>query len=111
VPALICETKKEDQNNMNMDHDLTPKERADDMLLEQLLGRDASLVGQSCIIPDKRGDRGCGDTRYDRGTFGVDGILAALYLPVQPFENLHDEETALARGTLFRALDLPFMGG
>ncbi|MBQ7339056.1 MAG: spore coat associated protein CotJA [Clostridia bacterium] len=46
------------------------------------------------------------------GHFGVvDGVLAALYLPVQEFDDIYDEETALQRGTLFRALDLPFRGG
>jgi hypothetical protein len=37
--------------------------------------------------------------------------LAMAYVPYQPFENFFDNETALRRGTLFKALDLPFLGG
>ena len=36
--------------------------------------------------------------------------LAMVYAPKQPFENLYDPSEALARGTLFAALDLPFEG-
>ena len=34
--------------------------------------------------------------------------LAMAYVPIQEWERLYDEETALARGTLFEALDLPW---
>ncbi|MBR6506775.1 MAG: spore coat associated protein CotJA [Clostridia bacterium] len=34
-----------------------------------------------------------------------------LYVPYQRFDKLYSEEEALERGTLFRALDLPFLGG
>jgi hypothetical protein len=37
--------------------------------------------------------------------------LAMAYVPYQPFENFFDNETALRRGTLFKALDMPFSGG
>lgn len=36
--------------------------------------------------------------------------LAMVYSPIQRFSALYDEETALARGTLFSELDLPFYG-
>ena len=36
--------------------------------------------------------------------------LAMAYVPMQKFECLHTEENALAAGTLFKALDLPFSG-
>ena len=35
-------------------------------------------------------------------------VLAMAYVPMQEWEKLHDEETALIRGTLFEALDLPW---
>ncbi len=35
-------------------------------------------------------------------------VLAMAYVPIQEWEMLHDEETALSRGTLFEALDLPW---
>ncbi|MBE6547827.1 MAG: spore coat associated protein CotJA [Ruminococcaceae bacterium] len=31
-----------------------------------------------------------------------------VYAPLQAFSGLYDEDTALSRGTLFSALDLPF---
>jgi len=34
--------------------------------------------------------------------------LAMAYVPIQEWEMLYDEETALIRGTLFEALDLPW---
>ncbi len=37
--------------------------------------------------------------------------LAMMYVPYQRWEKLYSEEEALERGTLFRALDLPFLGG
>ena len=37
--------------------------------------------------------------------------LAMSYVPNQPFENLYDEKEALAHGTLFRSLNVPFVGG
>ena len=36
--------------------------------------------------------------------------LAMLFSPLQCFSGLYDEDTALARGTLFSELDLPFEG-
>ena len=32
------------------------------------------------------------------------------YVPMQSFKNLYDPESALCHGTIFRELDLPFMG-
>ena len=37
--------------------------------------------------------------------------LAMVYAPDQEFDALYDGEEALARGTLFRELDLPFCRG
>ncbi len=42
---------------------------------------------------------------------GLEGYpLASVYAPLQSFENLYDEKTALKQGTLFSELDLPFGG-
>lgn len=35
-------------------------------------------------------------------------VLAMAYVPIQEWEMLYDDETALIRGTLFQALDLPW---
>jgi len=37
--------------------------------------------------------------------------LAMLYVPYQRWDKLYSEQEALERGTLFRALDLPVLGG
>ena len=44
-------------------------------------------------------------------TFPQHISLAMAYVPYQPFENLYDGDMALERGTFFKALDMPFMGG
>jgi hypothetical protein len=111
---------------LNLNQDLTPQERVDDELLRHLLGAPglsaergncgccehggdipaAVTVGASCPMPAQPHT----DTAHDGfGIYG--GILAALYMPLQQYDDLYDEETALRRGTLFRALDLPFYGG
>ena len=112
--------------NINNNQDVTPYDRMDDALLEQLLGTPrirhtvdgAPRGGLNC-----RGERVAekaapamaqagNDTQACERGFGVHGgTLAALYIPVQAFDDLYDEETALKQGTLFRALDLPFRGG
>lgn len=37
--------------------------------------------------------------------------LAMVYAKLQPFEGTYSPEEALARGTLFSALDMPFTAG
>ncbi len=37
--------------------------------------------------------------------------LAMAYVPMQAFRCLHSPEQALESGTLFKELDLPFLGG
>ncbi len=126
--------------NINNNQDITPYDRMDDETLRQLLGtqRSPQAGEQEQARPwqdggqlNCRGERvtqqnereasapvwasskGCDHTcGAGGGRFGMEGgKLAALYLPVQAFEELYDEDTALQRGTLFRALDLPFGGG
>ncbi len=44
-------------------------------------------------------------------TCGGKLVLAVARVPMQPWPaEVYDDETALARGTLFPALDLPFIG-
>ena len=46
-----------------------------------------------------------------RPTCGGELVLAMARVPMQPWPaEVYDGETALARGTLFPALDLPFIG-
>lgn len=123
---------------MNNHQDITPFERMDDALLEQLLGTPARSPATSPPqspsrdVPPRadhaplncRGERA--DERQSvasfapaqqnirqgrEGGFGVaDGSLAALYIPIQSFDRLYDEEAAFSAGTLFQALNLPFVG-
>lgn len=41
---------------------------------------------------------------------GVGPALAIAYIPSQTFELLYGTEEALTSGTLFKKLDLPFLG-
>ena len=101
---------------MNYQQDLTPQERVDGELLRHLLGApEQACEGGIHSLADEHevASRGasCGCDMTGSG-FGVPGgVLAALYMPLQQYDDLYDEETALRRGTLFRALDLPFYGG
>lgn len=44
------------------------------------------------------------------GCSGTNGILAMAKVPIQPWDSVYDGSTALSRGTLFPALDLPYLG-
>ena len=39
-----------------------------------------------------------------------EGVLAMAKVPMQSWCQVYDSSTALARGTLFPALDLPYLG-
>ncbi len=39
-----------------------------------------------------------------------EGTLAMARVPVQPWCGVYDSATAFSRGTLFPALDLPYLG-
>ena len=61
-------------------------------------------------VPKSCMDADLGQT-YRRG-FGVeDGVLAAVYAPLQEFDRIYDLHNSLSRGTMFRELDKPFCGG
>ena len=54
----------------------------------------------------------CGEHHRKACGFGVEeGVLAAVWVPFNRFDDLYDKETALRRGTMFAALDKPFYGG
>ena len=38
-------------------------------------------------------------------------IIGICYVPMQQWEQIYDEDTAFSVGTLFPALNLPFLGG
>ena len=71
----------------------------------------------------KNGDCGCDGGREKpaaedgipcayRRTWGLVGYpVGMVYAPIQAFDSVYDLDTALKRGTLFGALDLPFVCG
>lgn len=62
---------------------------------------DSMLGAKSCKTP------ACPPTK---GVFPESTPLAMAYVPVQYWEKPYDLSTALARGTIFPALDKPFIG-
>ncbi len=106
---------------------MTPRERiGDDMLRRMLAGeltgngikrnmeedtrRGGQMNGQE-ELSSERGRCRRGDEMSASGSFGLEGYpLCMVYAPLQSFGNLYEPEDALKRGTLFREMDLPFMG-
>ncbi|MBQ7475135.1 MAG: spore coat associated protein CotJA [Clostridia bacterium] len=80
------------------------------------------MLGETPTRRPVRGATRGGETGTGRGCGGNGGTggaafvlpelygapLAMVYSPVQRFEDLYDPEEGLQRGTIFRALDLPF---
>lgn len=106
---------------MNFQSDLTPQERVEDGMLGQLLsGCSCRESVQTAYLDMSRRESGesdeacgeyCSTGRPAVHGFGVsEGILAAMYVPIQAFDDMYDMESALRRGTLFRQLDKPFYG-
>ena len=87
---------------MYKDNDtMIPRERiSDDMLRRMLDGDDLPMMPPTLNT-----------TPTQKQTWGLEGYpLASVYAPLQSFHKLYDKDMALAKGTLFAELDLPFMG-
>ncbi len=71
-------------------------------------GRDrTSAVDNINVMQDTSG---CGGNI--NSTFGLPGYpLASVYAPLQDFDEIYDCEKGHNRGTIFPALDLPFICG
>ena len=53
----------------------------------------------------------CGCNEDDHKSWGLHSYpLAMVYSPIQEWKNLYDNELGLARGTIFKELELPFRG-
>ena len=109
---------------------LTPCGCVDDAVLSRILKTDCDCDGERSevreygALPDTRGyvdarmERGgCGRCRcaYNENArvcgFGVENtVLAAVYAPLQAFDEVYDTDVALYRGTMFASLDKPFYG-
>ena len=90
------------------------QDRVSDEYIRQLLEDGEENNRVPCNDNDRQGDRtsgGCGRGRVG-GSWGLEGgyPLAMVYSPVQEWQNLYDNEMGLSHGTIFKDLDLPFMG-
>jgi hypothetical protein len=75
----------------------SPRNRLDGEALERMLGTNPS--------------EGCPQKAAPGGLRLPDGFpLASVYAPTQVFRELYDRDEALMRGTIFKELDLPFLG-
>ena len=71
-------------------------EMFDSLSLGKILGEDKEENTPACPLP--------------KGRFPEDTPLAMAYIPFQTWEKPYDSDTALSRGTIFPALDKPFIG-
>ena len=84
----------------NDDFALCPESNKDG-LFDRLFG-DSETVGGGCD--------GCGKGERET-TWGLSGYpVAMVYSVLQDFDELYDKDKALTRGTIFKGLDLPFLG-
>ena len=58
-----------------------------------------------------RRDEGCNSHSGTKSWGLEDYPLASVFAPLQSWKELYDAETGLSRGTIFKELDLPFLGG
>ena len=92
---------------MFLDDTYTPRCNDGDALLDRLFD-DSQEKGIDKNLGCEKD--GCGAGEYDT-TWGLRGKpVAMVYSVLQNFDCLYDKEMALSRGTLFEALDLPFVG-
>ena len=108
------------RNNENF----TPRERVDANLLARLLQENepptaiptaARLQPQNCPCRTEETEKmprpSCPLPTQKENCPARGRSLAMLYSPRQSFEELYDAEQGLARGTIFRQLDLPLTTG
>ncbi len=82
------------------DQPMTPRDQISDEILRRMLDDDlAESPRLARELPERT------------NLHLPDGFpLASVYAPTQVFRNLYDCDTALAHGTIFKELNLPFMG-
>lgn len=84
-------------------------DRMSSPLLDQLFGNDnerSSRTGRCSSCEDK------GQVQSGKNTFGLHGYpVAIVYSPIQEWRDLYECEVGFDNGTIFKELDLPFLGG
>ena len=90
-----------------MDDDtLTPRDRIGDEMLRRML--DSNGTRPMPDLPPSEWEK---EPCLPQNSWGLrDYPLGMVYAPLQEFRNLYDRDKALRQGTIFRELDLPFMG-
>lgn len=110
---------------MYNDNFMNAREQVDNSLLRQILEnsnradddcgceRDSDTRSAQCCERHSHnacGSDGCGSSCRE-SSWGLVGYpLASVYAPLQEFDELFDLDTALEKGTIFKQLDLPFLG-
>ena len=84
----------------NDDFALCPEADSENMF-DRLFG-DRENVGGTCD--------GCGKGERETSWGLVGYPIAMVYSTLQNFDELYDKDKALTRGTIFKELDLPFLG-
>lgn len=98
---------------MYMDNDtLTPKDRIGDEMLRRMLDSNSGRPPMDLPPQEKyEAHDEKGASCLPRGGWGLrDYPVGTVYAPLQEFRNLYDLGSALSHGTIFRELDLPFLG-
>ena len=92
---------------MYMDDDtMTPRDRIGEDMLRLMLNSNNSRPSLD-LPPSSIAPSPC----LPSGGWGLrEHPVGMVYAPLQEFRQLYDLESALAQGTIFRELDLPFMG-
>ena len=75
-------------------------------------GKGSEPVSDAAAVFAEENSRcGCGSDTPD-SRWGLKGYpLAMVYVPYQEWCGLYDMHTGLEKGTIFKELDLPFLGG
>ena len=91
---------------------MTPRERVNDALLRRALEESSDSRALNRGVSCKNTPIGSSDHASPRSTRGLEEYpLASMFAPLQVWRNLYDTETGFSRGTIFKELDLPFLGG
>lgn len=84
----------------------SPRDRVSEEMLRRLLSEEECSCVKSDRQPEARREQIRPHSNCNRVSDGE--ALAMVYSPCQNWCGIYDPETALRRGTLFKALDKPF---
>lgn len=86
----------------------TPRERVDDSVLRRMLGGADGILPAPADGGQQKRELPC-NPDGGKGARPVNYYsLGMVYSPTQSWREVYDVDTALARGTMFRELDMPW---